>query len=79
MKYEEYNMSDEKFLTGIQQALQTEENLSLSTVLEDLEEWDSLGMMTTAVFLEKEYGFKTTVNELVAYQTIEELYKEVKK
>ena len=72
-------MSDEKFLTGIQQALQTEENLSLSTVLEDLEEWDSLGMMTTAVFLEKEYGFKTTVNELVAYQTIEELYKEVKK
>ncbi len=72
-------MSEGKFLTGIKQALQTEEELFLSTLLDDLEEWDSLGMMTTAVFLEKEYGFKITVNDLVAYQTIEELYKEVKK
>ena len=44
-------MTNEEFLTEMQDVLQTEEELSMDTVLDDLEEWDSLSFMATMAFL----------------------------
>ena len=49
-------MTNEDFLTEMQDVLQTEEELSMDTVLEDLDEWDSLSVMATMAFLEKSFG-----------------------
>ena len=46
-------MTNEEFLTEMQDVLQTEEDLSMETVLDDLDEWDSLSVMATMAFLEK--------------------------
>ena len=70
-------MDKQEFLKKLKETLQSDNELNMDTILDDLEEWDSLGMMTTAVFLEKEFGFKTTVNDLIAYQTVQELYNKV--
>lgn len=67
-----------EFLVGVKEALATDVDLNLETVFEDLEEWDSLGIMTTLVFLDKKYGFKATVNELFEYRTVGELYDKIK-
>jgi len=72
-------MNKEEFLIKLKTALQCENEINMDTVLDDLEEWDSLGMMTTAVFLEKDYNFKTTVNELLAYSTVQELFDKISK
>lgn len=70
-------MKKEEFYEKLKDTLQCEREITSETVLDDLEEWDSLGMMTTSVFLEKEFGYKTTVNNLLAYITAKELFEEV--
>ena len=44
-------MTRDEFLTEMQDVLQTEETLSFETVLEELDEWDSLAVMATMAFL----------------------------
>ena len=67
----------DEFIQKLKDALQTDADISMDTKLDDLDEWDSLGMMTTAVFLEKDYGYKVTVVDLLEFLTVEELYKKV--
>ena len=63
-------MTNEEFLTQMQDVLQTEEELSFETVLDDLDEWDSLSVMATIAFLEKSLGVKTTMKDYKAMKTI---------
>lgn len=72
-------MDKNEFLENLKQSLQTEENINFDTILDDLAEWDSLGMMATAVMLEKNYKYKTGIHELIRFLTIEELYEDVNK
>ena len=51
-------MTNEEFLSKMQDVLQTEEELKLDTVLNDLAEWDSLSVMATMAFLDKDFGVK---------------------
>lgn len=62
-------MSKEEFLIQMQDVLQTETELTMNTVLDTLDEWDSLSMMATMAFLDKKFGvalriadFKELVN-----------------
>lgn len=70
-------MDKTEFLAKLRKALECEQEISFETILDDLEEWDSLGMMTTAVFLEKDYNFKTTVNDLLEFSTVQELFDKI--
>ena len=42
----------------------------METVLGDLDEWDSLSMMATMAFLDKNFGVKTKIVELKTFTTI---------
>ena len=68
-------MTNEEFLTEMQDVLQTEEDLSLDTVLEDLDEWDSLSVMATMAFLEKNFGVKTTMKDYKEMMTVGDIAK----
>ena len=50
--------------------MQTEEELKLDTVLDDLAEWDSLSVMATMAFLDKDFGVKTTMKDYKNVKTI---------
>ena len=66
-------MNKEEFLTQMQDVLQTDEELTFDTVLDDLVEWDSLSVMATMAFLDKEFGVKTTMKDFRDVKTIANL------
>ena len=63
-------MSKEEFLVQMQDVLQTETDLTMETVLDELDEWDSLSMMATMAFLDKNFGVKLKIVDLKALATI---------
>lgn len=71
-------MTNEEFLTEMQDVLQTEEDLSMDTVLDDLSEWDSLSIMATMAFLEKAFGVKTTMKDYKEMKTIGDIAKKAR-
>lgn len=68
-------MTKEEFLTEMQDVLQTEEELGFETVLDSLDEWDSLSVMATMAFLEKSFGVKTTMKDYKDIKTIGDIAK----
>ena len=63
-------MDKEQFLEEMVEVLQTEDEITMDTVLEDLEEWDSLSIMSTMAFLDKNFGVKTNMNDYKNITTI---------
>jgi acyl carrier protein len=63
-------MTKEEFLVQMQDVLQTDAELSMETVLDELDEWDSLSMMATMAFLDKNFGVKLKIVDLKALGTI---------
>ena len=63
----------DEFLTEMQDVLQTEETLSFETVLEELDEWDSLAVMATMAFLDKNFGVKTSISDYLDIKTLEDI------
>lgn len=66
-------MNKEEFLVQMQDVLQTDEELSYETALDDLAEWDSLAVMATMAFLDKEFGVKTTMKDYKEMSTIADI------
>ena len=64
-----------EFLKKMQDVLQMEDELTMDTVLEDLDEWDSLAMMATTAFLDKNFNLKLTFNDFKNFKTIEDIAK----
>lgn len=63
-------MSKEEFLVQMQDVLQTETELTMETVLDELDEWDSLSMMATMAFLDKNFSVKMKIADIKALATI---------
>ena len=63
-------MTKEEFLVQMQDVLQTETELKMDTVLDELEEWDSLSMMATMAFLDKNFGVKLKIADIKTLVTI---------
>ena len=55
--------------------LQTEQKLSMDTVLAELDEWDSLSVMATMAFLDNSFGVKTTMADYKEMKTIDDIAK----
>lgn len=65
-------MTKEEFLTKFTDILQTEETITLDSVLEDLDDWDSLTTMATVSWL-LENKVQITVKEIAGYKTVSEI------
>jgi acyl carrier protein len=63
-------MSKEEFLVKMQDVLQTDAELSMETVLGGLDEWDSLSMMATMAFLDKNFGVKLPISVIKTFASI---------
>lgn len=63
-------MTKEEFIEKMQDVLQTDAELTMATVLDELDEWDSLSMMATMAFLDKNFGVKVKIVDLKSLATI---------
>ena len=68
-------MIESEFLKEFQDVLQTEENISMQTVLADLDEWDSLAVMSTMAFLESSFNVKTSMADYKNIITVADIAK----
>ncbi len=66
-------MTKEEFLVQMQDVLQTDDSLTAETALDDLAEWDSLAMMATMAFLDKNFGVKVGIKDFMGMNTIADL------
>ena len=63
-------MTRDEFLVEMQDVLQTEEALTTDTVLTDLAEWDSLAVMATMAFLDRNFGVKLKISDVKELNTV---------
>ena len=66
-------MTKEEFLVEMQDVLQTDDTLTPETVLGDLAEWDSLSMMATMAFFDKNFGVKIGLKDFKKMNTMSDL------
>ena len=66
-------MTRDEFLEKMQDVLQTEDTLSAETILDDLAEWDSLAMMATMAFVDKNFGVKIGIKDFMEMNTMADL------
>ena len=66
-------MAKEEFLGEMQEVLQIDDTLTAETVLGDLAEWDSLSMMATMAFLDKNFGVKVGLKDFKEMSTVADL------
>lgn len=70
-------MTHDEFLTEMQDVLQTETTLTPVIALDELEEWDSLSIMATMAFLDKNFGVKMKLSDFKGLVTIGDLMDKV--
>lgn len=68
----------EKFIEKMVDILDVEEDITMDTVLEDIEEWDSLSVVSYIAMANSSYGKKIDAGEVRKAATIQDLYDLVK-
>lgn len=68
----------EQFLEKMMDILDCEQDVTMETVLADLEEWDSLSLVSFMAMANAAYGKKIILADVKMAKTIEDLYELVK-
>ncbi len=71
-------MSEQEFLDKMVELMDTEQELALTTKLEDIEEWDSLSYVAFLAMCNGSSSRRILPKEVKAANTIEDLYKLIK-
>ena len=67
-------MNKKEFIDLLSKALETEDSLLPETKLKDLEEWDSLGILSTIELIES-CGGKISIEEINSAILVQDLYQ----
>ena len=68
----------EQFIEKIIDVMDIEEEITADTVLEDLEEWDSLSLVSFMAMSNAAYGKKVAAADVKMAKTVADLYELVK-
>ena len=68
-------MTAENFIAKLAELMDTEAALDLSTKLADVEDWDSLSMVSFFSFCNTTLGKKISPEQIKAAQTVEDLFR----
>lgn len=66
-------MTKDEFLEKFKDVLQREDDLTFDMLLNDLDEWDSLSIMATTAFLDREFGVKTVFSDYKNMKTVADI------
>ncbi len=64
----------EEFLVKLQDMMDSEDELTMDTILTDIEEWDSLSFVGFMAMANAEYGKKISPKDLRKSETVRDLY-----
>lgn len=67
-------MTPEDFLEELQELLRTESDLTMETVLDELDEWDSVAMLAIAGIAEDDFGISLDVNDFKNFVTPRDIF-----
>lgn len=70
-------MKKENFLSKLQEELEFETELTETTNLKDLDEWDSMGAMVLIGFVSEEFGVTLNADDIKAMTTINSLIEKI--
>lgn len=71
-------MSKEELIAELEEMLEIDEGtLMESTVLEDIEEWDSLAKLSLVALAKKELSVTLTASKIKEFVTVEDICKEL--
>ena len=68
-------MTAEEFIKRLADLMDTEQTLELTTKLADVEEWDSLSMVSFYSFCDSKLNRRLLPEQIKSAQTIEDLFK----
>ena len=68
----------EQFIEKIIDIMDIEEEITADTILEDLEEWDSLSLVSFMAMANAAYGKKVVAADVKMAKTVADLYELVK-
>ena len=68
-------MNKEQFIKDFAELLETEQDLSEDTVLDDIEEWDSLASVTVMVMFKQKMGLQLEAEKLHNCKTVGDIWK----
>ena len=71
-------MTEKSFLEQLTDTLDTEEELGMEMTLEDLEDWDSLSLVSFIAMANASYGKRITAEQISKAVTVSDLYDLVK-
>lgn len=66
-------MTKQEFLNELKNMLETDQEITESTLLEDLDEWDSLAMMSLATFFDENFSIKTKMDQMNKFKTVSDI------
>lgn len=66
-------LEQKKFFSVLQDILQTDTPITLETRLTDMEEWDSLSIMSCIALFDKELGVRTRFSQYKDVNTVADL------
>jgi acyl carrier protein len=72
-KKENITMKKSEFLEQLEEELELDEELSVDTNLKDLEEYDSLSVLSIISFVDENFGKKLTADQLNNITTVKSL------
>lgn len=68
-------MDKKEFLLKMEEIMDLDEDmLTMDSVLEDIDEWDSLSVLSLTVFTKKTLGKDLTTEKVLAFKTVEDIY-----
>lgn len=68
-------MTAEEFVKKLADLMDTDATLNLSTKLADVEDWDSLSMVSFFSFCDSTLGRRLAPEQIKSAQTVEDLFK----
>ena len=71
-------MNREIFIKKLKDALYIVEEIDNDTVLNDLDEWDSLSKIELMAFIDKEFNQQITIEEINKFVTIGDIMEKIK-
>lgn len=67
-------MDEKEFLKNMQDVLSTKKEISMDSVLEEMDDWDSLAYASFLAFASEVTDKKIVKDELVSAKTVRDLY-----
>lgn len=68
-------MDKKEFLMKMEEIMDLDEGmLAMDSVLEDIDEWDSLSVLSLTIFVKKTLGKVLTTEKILQFKTVEDIY-----